>query len=647
MFSFTRWKWVELKRRRSRWPSGPWTGFLLFGVFLPLCFFAGSVSADPLPFGITLEHEYLAYPDLVSGLGAIWAREGVSWATTEPSNTTPDNYYWAPWDQKFTALEAIGLTPVALVYVNPSWASTTACGPLDLVGLEEYAEFVGALAERYDGNGDYDGDGTIDGPVMPTVTHWELYNEPDCYDMEVGEWLGGCWGDHGAAYAQLLAVAWEAMHAANPETVIVFGSMAAEPLTQWFNFSMSGGDFLDDVLDYIEAHPGNYFDSLGFHNYYAFKNRWAKYGPGIIGKAEYLRQRMASHGLSKPLVCTEAGLRSDKEYSGMPLGFEGQSRYVVMANVRAASAGIKAVTWYKMTDGPSEKWGLVDQAYQENPSYRAYQTLTRELKGATPRGPALLGEGIEGYEFDLPSGLIETVLWSTDGVTRVASLAGPFLRVTDKYGSEEVVIADGGYGDEDGSADGAVSIEVGGSPVYAEVLADEGIALHLGWNLVSVPVSPNSTIITDVLSSIEGSYDLIYAYAASQTADPWKKYDLAAPPFLNDLDEIDETIGLWIRATEATTLRVSGAASSVSEILLHAGWNLVGCPIGAARPLTEALSSIEGKYDLVYGYDPAQGDDPWKKYDVNAPPFLNDLTEMGPKWAYWIRVLEDCMWTLP
>ena len=589
----------------------------------------------------------MSHPNLVSGLNAVWSRGSVAWGNIEASNTTPDNYRWTSTDPYFTALEELGVTPIVLIYFNPTWASTTRCGPLDLVGLDEYAEFVGALAERYDGDGDYDGDGTDDGPALANVTHWELYNEPDCHDVEVGQWLGGCWGNHGAEYAQLLAVAWEAMHAVNPETVIVFGSMAAEPLAQWFNFSMDGDDFLDDVLDYIEAHPGNYFDWLGFHSYYAFRVRWAKYGPGIIGKTEYLRQRLTSYGLSKPIACTEAGLRSDKEYDEMPLGFEGQSRYVVMANVRAASVGIKAVTWYKMMDDPAEKWGLVNEEYQEHPSYGAYQTLTLELSGATPRGAVSLGDGVEAYEFDLPQGLTETVLWSTDGVTRVAAVAGPFLRVMDKYGVEEIVIADGGYGDEDGSADGSVSIEVGGSPVYAEELPDDGIALHLGWNLVSVPISPTSTIVTDVLSSIEGSYDLVYAYAASQTADPWKKYDLAAPPFLNDLEEIDETIGLWIRATEATTLRVSGGASSVSEILLQDGWNLVGCPIDASRPVTEVLSSIEGKYDLVYGYDPAQGGDPWKKFDVNAPPFLNDLTEMGPKWAYWIRVLEDCTWILP
>ena len=171
--------------------------------------------------------------------------------------------------------------------------------------------------------------------------------------------------------------------------------------------------------------------------------------------------------------------------------------------------------------------------------------------------------------------------------------------------------------------------------------------LASGWNLISIPISPASTIITDVLSSINGQYDLVYAYDASDAADPWKKYNTAAPSFLNDLTDIDETMGLWIRATEPVTLTVSGSVPSSTEISLYTGWNLVGYPSQTTRPITEALAGIEGKHDLVYAYDAWDAEDPWKKYNTAAPPFLNDLTEMGPGWGYWIRVSEDCVWSVP
>jgi len=180
-----------------------------------------------------------------------------------------------------------------------------------------------------------------------------------------------------------------------------------------------------------------------------------------------------------------------------------------------------------------------------------------------------------------------------------------------------------------------------------QVNLDKDVPLACGWNLVSIPVSPASTVITDVLSIIEGKYDLVYGYDASDAADPWKKFNTAAPSFLNDLTDIDETMGLWIRATEAVTLTVSGSVPSSTDISLYTGWNLVGYPSQTTRPIDEALASIDGKYDLVYAYDAWDAADPWKKYNTAAPPFLNDLTEMGPGWGYWIRVSEDCTWTVP
>ncbi|MFH1929059.1 MAG: hypothetical protein ABIK79_12950 [Chloroflexota bacterium] len=140
---------------------------------------------------------------------------------------------------------------------------------------------------------------------------------------------------------------------------------------------------------------------------------------------------------------------------------------------------------------------------------------------------------------------------------------------------------------------------------------------------------------------------MVYVYHASDAADPWKKYNTAAPSFLNDLADIDETMGLWIRATEAVTLTVSGSVPSSPTIDLCEGWNLVGYPSQTTRPITEALAGIEVKYDLVYAYDAWDAADPWKKYNTAAPPFLNDLTEMGPGLGYWIRVSEDCVWSVP
>ena len=79
------------------------------------------------------------------------------------------------------------------------------------------------------------------------------------------------------------------------------------------------------------------------------------------------------------------------------------------------------------------------------------------------------------------------------------------------------------------------------------------------------------------------------------------------------------------------------------QLSLSSGWNLVSIPVSPlSTVITQTLYPVEGKHDLSYAYHGSDADDPWKKYNT-APPFLKDLTEMGPGWGYWIRVSEDCV----
>ena len=97
-------------------------------------------------------------------------------------------------------------------------------------------------------------------------------------------------------------------------------------------------------------------------------------------------------------------------------------------------------------------------------------------------------------------------------------------------------------------------------------------------------------------------------------------------------------------------VRVRGMKANAAHVRLAAVAE-DGDKAGGGGPLRIQFERADAHQEraglFIYIDDPAQIDDPWKKYDVNAPPFLNDLAAMGPKWAYWIRVLEDCTWILP
>jgi hypothetical protein len=81
--------------------------------------------------------------------------------------------------------------------------------------------------------------------------------------------------------------------------------------------------------------------------------------------------------------------------------------------------------------------------------------------------------------------------------------------------------------------------------------------------------------------------------------------------------------------------------SSVRVPLHAAGWNLFAYPLQQAQPVSDALRSIDGHYQTVYGYRAEDTDDPWEVYQVGGPGYLNDLQELEPGRGYWISATQS------
>ena len=417
--------------------------------------------------------------------GTRWLRTGFGWAGVEPSDidlSDPANGNWP--DSSLQQLVDEGFTPILLISTNPDWAVETipsnhTCGPLDIEDLPELEEFMRALAERYDG------DGYNDAPGSPVIQHFEMYNEPD--KLFTHAWTG-CWaGDghpsYGERYAQALSYAWRGAHDGNPNAKVLFGGMGAEEGTGG-DFDRDGGDWLDDVLGYIQANPGDYFDWMNIHTYWAFRARWTEWGIDIIGKVSYFRQRLAGFGLDKPIVVTETTLPSDNYGSD-----ELQSRYAVQVFARSFAVDVEATTWHRLQDMPGESaYGLLDVGGNPKMSYWVYKTTADELVGAQYARVLSSPEdidstsGIEGYVFTSSSGSKKMVLWC-DSETTVERFfpvtPGGHLRVVEKqkynetYPDTEVPgtvreIADGSGDDLGPSGDGKVAIQITASPIFVE-----------------------------------------------------------------------------------------------------------------------------------------------------------------------------------
>jgi len=157
-----------------------------------------------------------------------------------------------------------------------------------------------------------------------------------------------------------------------------------------------------------------------------------------------------------------------------------------------------------------------------------------------------------------------------------------------------------------------------------------------GWAAISMPNQPEDDDIVKVLKPIEGKYDIVWAYYDGQ----WRLYAPNDPGF-SDLETMESGYGYWIYLNQAASFMSIGASVVKLPVGLDVGWNHAGFNSMENIPIASALSSIAGKYQLVWSYQ----DGEWKLYDPNDSG-MSDLTGMSPGLSYWIKSLVKTNWTL-
>ena len=434
-------------------------------IFLPLV--GLKMGAPPPLFGVQMYgtvNQATGITKVVEA-GARWVRVPFSWASVEPDNRTPDQYHWTAIDRNVQALTQEGIEPLLTLIGNPKWAATYPMGPV--YRLADLQEFIGAVVERFDG------DGHDDAPGSPVVTYWEIYNEPDNTSLWHAEegWLG-MFGYHGDEYAALLDAIYPVVKASSPKAQVVFGGVAHD------NFDYEGGPFDPGFIDDVLSHcTGPCFDVMNFHYYPFFRIRWETYGSGIMGKANRIRSKLANHGLDRPLMCTETSWPSATTWGSDVL----QSRFVVATFVRGMADGLVTQIWWPLKDVSTGLNGILDRDLNPKPSYHAYQTLTTQIGRVRDVRPLSVGEtgggNIEGYSFRVPGpDNIQRVdvLWydcpqylqkppadCPAGVSQTMVVPAQSLLITDMYGNSGIV-----DDASDGVVDGHVAIQVRPNPIY-------------------------------------------------------------------------------------------------------------------------------------------------------------------------------------
>jgi predicted phosphodiesterase len=177
----------------------------------------------------------------------------------------------------------------------------------------------------------------------------------------------------------------------------------------------------------------------------------------------------------------------------------------------------------------------------------------------------------------------------------------------------------------------------------AEIIVDQRPSLILkpGWNLISLPYIQYINDLDTVFSSISGSYDAVQWYNVQDKTDPWKHNHTQKPLHLNDLENVNHTMGIWIHitATGDVLFKVPGFPAAENQtISLYPGWNLVGYPSLISCNRTEGLNdTLFGTHiDKIMWYNASTG----KWHSMSE----NDYFEIGR--GYYIHALTEDTWKI-
>jgi hypothetical protein len=177
------------------------------------------------------------------------------------------------------------------------------------------------------------------------------------------------------------------------------------------------------------------------------------------------------------------------------------------------------------------------------------------------------------------------------------------------------------------------------NPLFVDVEADpqavttadaalQAKALHSGWNLLAPCVDTSGLSVSDTLQSLAGAYDMVLGEGGA--------YVVGLPEGAQSLHEVAPPWGYYVRVQGSgavTMTQLSAAFDPHAPIPLTAGWRWVGYCVGASLPVTAALQSIAGQYDMVLGERGA--------YVAGLPPEFQSLRELRQGAGYLIRMTAD------
>ncbi len=423
--------------------------------------------------------------------GVAWAREELSWGNLERS--AKGRWDWSYFDRRLLQAAEAGYGIVGMLLTTPAWARVGDCAQriqryasagvvaadywCPPANPQDFADYVAAVVERYDG------DGNADAPGSPRVAAWQIWNEPNHWET---------WPGSPGEYASLLLAGYQAAKTADPSAIVATAGIYVFD-GSWSD-SIGHSDGLRFLTEALNALPAAWraFDALAIH---PFMPDIAPDQPAVLAKVTLWGRIVTAYnwlaehtqrwgGPQRPLWISEIGwstcslsesdcyvaVTSTAARAGRqpqhwrlalgahahaslaadsavePVSFIGkseeqQANYLVRSHAIALALGVQHFSYFQLEDkfdgSIRNFWeeasilGTVDTGYQPKAAYSAYRVLTQLLSGATAIGVGPLHTFSYSADannpvarmhlrFRSPDNVLIDVLWRNSGTETVS-----------------------------------------------------------------------------------------------------------------------------------------------------------------------------------------------------------------------------------
>lgn len=320
---------------------------------------------------------------LAQATGTKVLRIDLFWATAAPNRPTNARdhldpaYDWTWADTTLCGVVKAGMQPIVSTWNAPGWATGGAKGTRGVVwnsksprNPKDYADFMSALATRYNGVTQIPGQGTC------LVKFYEIWNEPNL-SLYFAPQYSGRKVVSSPKYVKMANLAIPAIRRANRRAVPIVG--VTGPKGKSDKTGRGTLDWIKDLRTYrLKAGPWQYsqhiYPAVGPTSKRRVVPSW-----GTLPEIAQAVNRLPG-GRSKKIYITEASYTTART-TYRKVAFTTRQQRTFMQQIfrlrSVKSSRVPVVIWFQLQDNPDWPGGLLFNAGGQKPAYTMFQKIAR------------------------------------------------------------------------------------------------------------------------------------------------------------------------------------------------------------------------------------------------------------------------------